>query len=73
MSLPKQIILIKNDYFNCNRKDIESSSNSPANYDFNNKNDVENTNSKNSEFCIDNNLTNKVDINKVMDENPCVR
>ena len=56
----------KNDYVNCNRKDIESSSNNLANCDVSS-----NTNTKNLEFCINNDITNKADINKVMDENPC--
>ena len=30
-----------------------------------------NTNSKNSEFCIDNDITNKAGIDKVMYEEPC--
>ena len=34
-------------------------------------NNLENTNSKNSEFRIDHDITNKADINKVMGENPC--
>ena len=35
-------------------------------------NDLENTNSKNSEFRIDHDITNKADINKVKTrENPC--
>ena len=59
----------ENDYFNC--RDIESSSNTLANCDASYKNDIENINSKNSEFCSDNGITNKADINKVMDENPC--
>ena len=59
----------KSDY--CNRKDIESSSNNLTNYDASNKNDIENINSKNSKFCSENDITNKADINKVMDENPC--
>ena len=54
-----------------NRKVIEPSSNKLANRDVSNKNNIENTNSKNSEFCIDNHVTNNTDINKVMDENPC--
>ena len=56
---------------NCNRKDIESSSNNLGNCDVTNKNNIENTNSKNSEFCIDKDITNKADINKVMDEESC--
>ena len=59
----------KSDY--CNRKDIESSSNNLTNYDASNKNDIENINSKNSKFCSENDITNKADINKVMDENLC--
>ena len=59
----------KNDY--CNRKDIESFSNNLANYDASYKNNIENINSKNSEFCSDNDTTNKADTNKVMDENQC--
>ena len=34
-------------------------------------NNLENTNSKNSEFRIDHDITNKADINKVMGENTC--
>ena len=60
----------KNAYVNCNHKNIESSSNNLANCNVSNKNDIENTNSKNSEFCIDNDITNKADIKKIMDENP---
>ena len=37
--------------------------------DFSKKNDIENSNSKNSKFCIG--ITNKADFDKVMDENPC--
>ena len=59
----------KNDY--CNHKDIESSSNNLANYDASYKNDIENINSKNLEFCSDNDITNKADINIVIDENLC--
>ena len=59
----------KNNYFNCNRKNIESSNNNLANCDVSYKNYIENTNSKNSEFCIDNDITNKADINKLIDEN----
>ena len=59
----------KKDY--CNNKDIESSSNNLANYNASYKNDIENINSKNSEFCSDNDITNKADINIVMDENLC--
>ena len=51
----------KNDHVNCNRKDIESSINNVANCDVSNKNDIQNTNSKNSEVCIDNDITNKAD------------
>ena len=58
----------KNDY--CNHKDIESSSNNLANYDASYKNDTEKINSKNSEFCSDNDIANKADTNKVVDENP---
>ena len=62
MSMVKQIILMKkNDHVNCNRKDIESSINNVANCDVSNKNDIQNTNSKNSEVCIDNDITNKAD------------
>ena len=53
----------KNDY--CNRKDIERSSNNLANYDASYKADLENINSKNSEFCSDNGIANKADINTV--------
>ena len=35
----------KNNYVNCNRKDIERSSKNFANCDVNNKNEIENTNS----------------------------
>ena len=39
--MPKQIILMKkNDYVNCNRKDIESSSNNLASFDVSNKNEI---------------------------------
>ena len=61
----------KNNYVNCYGKDTEDSSNTLANCDVSNKNDIENTNSKNSERCIDNDITSKADINKVMDENLC--
>ena len=50
---------------------IESSSNTLASCAVSNKNETENTNSKNSEFCFDNDITNKANINKVMDKNPC--
>ena len=62
MSMVKQIILMKkNNHVYCNRKDIESSINNVANCDVSNKNDIQNTNSKNSEVCIDNDITNKAD------------
>ena len=61
----------KNDYINCNRKDIESSSNVLASCDVSDKNDIENINNKKLEFCIDNETTNKADINKVIDGIPC--
>ena len=61
----------KNDYVNWNRKATESSSNNLPNCDVSNRNEIENTKSKNSEFCFDNDITNKADINKVMDKNPC--
>ena len=68
MSMVKQIILMKkNDHVSCNRKDIESSIHNVANCDVNNKNDIQNTNSKTFEVCIDNDITNKADINNVMD------
>ena len=51
----------KNNHVYCNRKDIESSTNNVANCDVSNKNDIQNTNSKNSEVCIDNDITNKAD------------
>ena len=39
--MPKQIILMKkNDYVNCNRKDIESSSNNLASFDVSNENEI---------------------------------
>ena len=60
----------KNDYVHFNRKDIESSDNNLANYDLSTKSDIENTNSENWEFCIYNDITNKADINKAMEENP---
>ena len=70
MSMSKQIILMKkNDY--CNFKNIESSSNDLANYNASYKKDIDDINSKSSEFCSDNDITNKADTNKVMDENPC--
>ena len=59
----------KNDY--CNFKNIESSSNNLANYNASYKKDIDDINSKNSEFCSDNDITNKADTNKVMNENPC--
>ena len=60
----------KNDYVDCNRKDIESSCNNVANCNISSKNDIENTNSKNMEFCIANVIANKADINEVMDKKP---
>ena len=59
----------KYDY--CSLKDIETSSNILANYNASNKDDIENINSKNLEFCSDNEITNKAHIKKVMDENLC--
>ena len=59
----------KNDY--CNSKDIESSSNNFVSYDASYKSGIGNIISKNSEFCSDNDIANKANINKAIDQNPC--
>ena len=46
-------------------------SNNLAGWDVSNENEIKNTNSENLEFCFDNGITNKSDINKVMNKSPC--
>ena len=61
----------KNDYVDCNHKEIEISSNTLTSFDVSNKNKTENTISKKLEFHFDNDITNKADIYVLMNKNPC--
>ena len=61
----------KNDYVDCDRQEIEISSNNLTSCDVSNKNKTENIISKKLEFHFDNDITNKADIYVLMNKNPC--